>query len=121
VIDTTKEAVGPFTQAAAQWVPRRRGRRTHVSTLYRWTTSGCCGVVLESIQVGGTRCTSREALQRFFERLSAGQQRTGDPHAQLSTPDGPAGLGAAAPRSRTLAQRQRASVAAGKRLEATGA
>jgi hypothetical protein len=27
-------------------------------------------VVLESIQVGGTRCTSREALARFFRRLT---------------------------------------------------
>ena len=49
---------------------RRRGRKTHVSCLYRWSTHGCRGVVLETIQVGGTRCTSQETLQRFFERLS---------------------------------------------------
>jgi hypothetical protein len=28
------------------------------------------GVRLETIQVGGTRCTSMEALERFFHRLS---------------------------------------------------
>jgi hypothetical protein len=49
---------------------RRGGKRPHVSCIYRWTTTGCRGVVLESIQVGGTRCTSREALARFFPRLT---------------------------------------------------
>ncbi len=37
--------------------------------LYRWATEGLRGVHLETIQVGGTLCTSIEALQRFFERL----------------------------------------------------
>lgn len=56
---------------AAKLLPgRRRGKKPHVSCLYRWTTAGCKGVVLESVQVGGTRCTSREALERFFARLS---------------------------------------------------
>jgi hypothetical protein len=50
--------------------PRRGGKKPHVSCIYRWTTAGCRGEILESIQVGGTRCTSREALARFFERLS---------------------------------------------------
>ncbi len=50
---------------------RRKGRKVHVSTLYRWATVGCRGIVLETLQVGGTRCTSRESLQRFFEALSA--------------------------------------------------
>src|SRR5580692_5409866 len=57
---------------AARILPRRRaGRKPHPSTLYRWSTSGCRGVVLETIQIGATRCTSREALGRFFDRLSA--------------------------------------------------
>jgi hypothetical protein len=57
--------------AAPDDLPRRRsGRPIHVSCIYRWTTVGCRGVVLESLQVGGTRCTSREALQRFFDKLS---------------------------------------------------
>ena len=56
---------------AAKLVPNRRGgRRTHVSCIYRWTTAGCRGVILESIQCGGTRCTSKEAVARFFARLS---------------------------------------------------
>ncbi|MBN2025123.1 MAG: DUF1580 domain-containing protein [Pirellulales bacterium] len=51
---------------------RRAGKRPHVSCLYRWSTAGCKGEVLETLQVGGTRCTSREALARFFRRLSRG-------------------------------------------------
>jgi hypothetical protein len=52
-------------------LPRRRGGKTpHVATAYRWSTRGLRGIVLETIQVGGTRCTSREALARFFIRLS---------------------------------------------------
>lgn len=42
----------------------------HVATVYRWSTTGVRGVVLETLQVGGTRCTTREALQRFCERLT---------------------------------------------------
>jgi hypothetical protein len=56
---------------APESLPRRRGgRKIHVSTWYRWATIGLRGVVLETIQVGGTRCSSRQALERFFERLS---------------------------------------------------
>lgn len=56
---------------AAKLLPRRRaGKKTSVATIYRWTKDGMRGVHLEFIQVGGTRCTSQEALQRFFDRLS---------------------------------------------------
>jgi hypothetical protein len=56
--------------AAAELPRRRRGRKTHVATLYRWAKTGCRGVVLETIQIGATKCTSREALERFFEKLT---------------------------------------------------
>src|SRR4051795_8401887 len=102
VIDTRNETVVSLAQAADDLPRRRRGRKTHISTLYRWATVGCRGVVLETIQVGATRCTSREALQRFFERLSQ--------PFQAGTIPGPVGRG------RTLAQRQRAAAEAGQRL-----
>ena len=60
---------------AAKLLPRRRaGKRPNVATLYRWTNEGCRGVQLEYMQVGATRCTSREALQRFFDALTAAAQ-----------------------------------------------
>ena len=36
-----------------------------------WARNGIRGVRIETIRVGGTLCTSLEALQRFFDRLSA--------------------------------------------------
>lgn len=66
------ESLIPLTDAARLMPCRRGGRPTHVSTLFRWTTRGLRGIRLEYVQVGGTKCTSREALGRFFERLAAG-------------------------------------------------
>jgi hypothetical protein len=65
------ESLVSLTQASKLLPARRKGKRPNVATLYRWSTAGCKGVVLETTQVGGTRCTSREALGRFFDRLSA--------------------------------------------------
>ena len=47
--------------------------RKHVTTVYRWTTTGCRGVTLETLQIGGTRFTSHEALQRFSASLTCGR------------------------------------------------
>lgn len=58
--------------AAARLIPKRRaGKNCSISTVYRWTLCGCRGAILESLQIGGTRCTSEEALSRFFQELSA--------------------------------------------------
>jgi hypothetical protein len=58
-------------------------------------------VILESIQVGGTRCTSREALARFFRRLTTGDAADVSP-------------------VRSVAQRERAAQKAMKALEEAG-
>lgn len=70
MIDANTETLVSFTEAVKDLPRRRSAKRPHVSTLYRWSTSGCKGVVLESLQCGGTRVTSKEALARFFERLT---------------------------------------------------
>ena len=72
MIDPKFEKLITLKQAIRMIPKRRRGKRVHISCLYRWTLNGVRGVILESLQVGGTRCTSREALHRFFERLSEG-------------------------------------------------
>jgi hypothetical protein len=84
-IDPRVEELVSLRHAARLLPERRRGKRPHVSCLYRWTTAGCRGVVLESVMVGGTRCTSREALARFIARLSAGG-RPGDGGPSLPAP-----------------------------------
>jgi hypothetical protein len=72
MIDITAELVLPLAAAAKrQELPRRRHRkRPNVSTLYRWARQGVRNVHLETIRVGGTLCTSVQALQRFFDALS---------------------------------------------------
>jgi hypothetical protein len=108
MIDIKAETLIPFAQAADELPRRRRGRKTNVSTLYRWSQAGCRGVVLESLQCGATRCTSKEALQRFFERLSQAQAKVGRESAS-------------APRRRSHFRRRRESEQAGRKLESLGA
>lgn len=70
MLDINSERIVSLSEAAALLPRRRQNRKPHVATLYRWSQRGCRGVVLETIQIGGTKCTSVEALQRFFDRLS---------------------------------------------------
>jgi hypothetical protein len=72
MIDPKIEELISLREACKMLPKRRRGKPVHISCIYRWTLNGVRGVILESLQVGGTRCTSREALHRFFERLSEG-------------------------------------------------
>jgi hypothetical protein len=59
---------------AAKMLPALRGGKPpHPSTLYRWATEGRKStkgkiVYLEICKIGGTNCTSMEALIRFFDR-----------------------------------------------------
>jgi hypothetical protein len=99
-IDITLEVPIPLTTAACHVPRRRRGRKTAASTLHRWATHGLRGVRLETIQIGGTKCTSVPALQRFFDRLSA-------PNASCSPADisSPASQHRATPAERELNRR----------------
>lgn len=103
MIDISTEHVLTLSQAAKELPERRKGRKPHVSCMYRWTISGCRGIILDSIQIGGTRCTSREAIQRFAEALSH-KRETGEP----------------APATRSVIQRTRASEAAANELKKLG-
>jgi hypothetical protein len=111
VIDLTQEAPLPLADACRLVPPARKGRKTHLSTLLRWISrgarspSGEC-IRLEALRIGGRWMTSREALQRFAERLTP------------LPPD----FGGATPPSmpRTPTARQRASARAGKELERFG-
>jgi len=61
---------------AARRLPRVRGKKPpHPSTLFRWASQGRKSksgkiVHLEVIKVGGTNCTSVEALNRFIDRIN---------------------------------------------------
>ena len=77
---------------AARKIPGQGDRpRVHVSSIYRWSTKGVGGVVLETIKVGGRRMTSLEALERFIQaqNLDTEQpaERPGDRQRQLDAVD----------------------------------
>jgi hypothetical protein len=112
MFDTTTESLIPLAQAAKLIPPARRGKRTHLSTLLRWIQRGARNPVgeivrLEAIRIGSRWMTSREALQRFAERLTpptSGVTAT-SPHT---------------PGPRTPTARQRASERAARELDCIG-
>jgi hypothetical protein len=78
VIDTERERLYALS-TARRWFPRRRGgKRPSLQTMYRWSSVGYHGVVLETVQVGSTRCTTREACSRFVQRVSGLTPRPAD-------------------------------------------
>jgi hypothetical protein len=85
MIDIASEKLLTLNEAARLLPRRRAGRRVHVSCLYRWTVTGCRGAVLESLQVGCTRCTSLEALARFFAVLSSDRSSVPAPNNRCCT------------------------------------
>jgi len=65
-IDAFGEQVMKLAEAGRQCP----GGAVSSPTVYRWCKRGIAGVRLESIHVGGVMMTSRQALQRFFERVT---------------------------------------------------
>jgi hypothetical protein len=106
MLDITTETPLPLATAAKLIPPARTGKRCHLSTILRWVLSGAKApdgtlVKLEALRLGGRWVTSREALQRFAERLT------------------PTVDGSPAP-TRTPARRQRAHERAAAELDRLG-
>src|SRR3712207_5845166 len=99
MIDLETEEPLKLREAARLPFLKRHGRVPHLATLYRWATAGVRGVRLETVQIGGSRCTTRAALLRFLDRLT-------NPRAE--------------PGRRTPSQRQRAITQAEKELADAG-
>jgi hypothetical protein len=75
VIDLSTESVLSLKEAAKLLPPGRLGRPTSFACLWRWVLSGARApdggtVKLEALRLGGRWVTSRQALQRFAERLT---------------------------------------------------
>jgi len=86
MIDITMERVLSLSEACGLLPRRRRGKKPSYACLWRWATKGCRGIRLESIKVGGTSCTSVEALQRFCEAVTAAENgRRRDPSTLRTT------------------------------------
>jgi hypothetical protein len=74
MIDLQKEAAISLTAATRLPELRRDGRPPHLATLFRWCSRGITRhgrtIRLEIVQHGGSKCTTREAIARFFAALS---------------------------------------------------
>ncbi|HUE72680.1 MAG TPA: DUF1580 domain-containing protein [Pirellulaceae bacterium] len=105
-IDVFSEKVISLKEATRRLPRGPRNKRLNISTIYRWSIGGLRSrdgmvVRLETVKVGGTTCTSQEALQRFFDRLSGN-------------------LAVVTPPTRTMRQRELAIRRAEKYLESEG-
>jgi len=103
----------PLAKLADAMPCRRKGRKTNVATVYRWTSKGCRGIKLRSIQIGATRCSTIEWLSEFFEALTL---------AHAASPATQSGDGAPVPAMsvRTSAARLRSHQAAERELAKLG-
>jgi hypothetical protein len=84
MIDVLTEDLISLKEFSRMCPPRRNGKRPVLSCVYRWVKDGIRGVRLETICIGGTRCTSREAAARFFSRITA--QADGEQSAESARP-----------------------------------
>lgn len=69
-IDLAYEELVPLKELAKS-LPKRNGKAPAISTLWRWSTTGVRGVVLQTVLVGGQRYSSPEVFRRF---VAAGNQ-----------------------------------------------
>jgi hypothetical protein len=76
-IDALQEELLTLGQAAQHAKPG--DRRLAPSTIWRWYRKGIAGVKLETICIGGIRHTSFEALQRFFNGVTAARDHVEKP------------------------------------------
>jgi hypothetical protein len=75
MLDLTNEPLQPLATIASWIPPAHGGRKTHLSTVLRWILKGARAhdgtkVRLEAVRLGGRWMSSREAFQRFAERLT---------------------------------------------------
>ena len=87
MIDPEVEQLVPVNKVPKK-VEEWMGESHSVSTIYRWMNDGVRGVKLEWMQAPGFRCTSVQALKRFFARLSGDIDDPGA-GAGASVPTGP--------------------------------
>jgi len=103
MINTRTEQLLSINQAAA-WLGRKTGKRTHLSTIYRWIKGGVEGVRLETVPIGAVMYTSEEALQRFFEAVAAARSQNSGVHpARQAQPSSTARKASPATKARTKA------------------
>jgi hypothetical protein len=76
-IDLSTQTTFPLSDLRKHVPPRRGGKPLNIATGFRWAKDGARAadgtrVRLPIIQIGGTKCTSLEALQWFCDQLTGG-------------------------------------------------
>jgi hypothetical protein len=117
MIDLTTETPMSLSQAARWAPPGRRGSPTSLPCLLRWILHGSRDpngelVKLEALRLGGRWVTTREAIQRFAERLTP---RIDDSGSSISTTSSPS-----RPRRRMRRQQENAIARAERELDKLG-
>lgn len=69
MIDMEREPLITLAQATA-YVPQRRGKKVHVTTLWRWVKLGYHGIHLDALKAPGGWFTSVAAVQRFLAAVA---------------------------------------------------
>jgi hypothetical protein len=76
-----------LTEATKLIPGRRPGKRVSLPTIWRWCKHGLRhGIRLQSIMVGGQRCTTRQWLQDFIAAISKDSHPETLPRPALRTP-----------------------------------
>lgn len=56
----------PLTEVPEHLPIRRKGKKIHISTVWRWASKGVGGRKLQTWRVGGTTCTTPSAIDEFI-------------------------------------------------------
>jgi hypothetical protein len=75
-IDPLDPEVRPLAQMARSLGRLRDERPVSPSTLWRWASRGLRGVRLEIVRIGGTACTTPDAIRRFLVEVEARRTQT---------------------------------------------
>ncbi len=105
-IDITTERLIDLDEAA-KLLPGKNGGTVHPGTVQLYARRGKCGIILETVLGGPRRCTSREAVARFVEGVTAANDHKSPDCARIA--------------GRTKAEAARAARQAIRDLEASGA
>ena len=71
MIDVQSETLIPLNRARdLAWFRGRSGGRISADAVRRWALRGLRGIQLESLRIGNTRYTTKEATLRFLARLN---------------------------------------------------
>jgi hypothetical protein len=82
MIDLNREHPLTLIAAAATMPGFSKAKTICYRTIWRWAAKGLKGVRLETVCVGGQRYTTREAVQRFLDSLTAVRNEIVSPAAE---------------------------------------